>query len=258
MSKEVWLASILSVLVVSFISLIGVLTLSLREKLLQRLLLLLISFSIGALLGDAFLHLLPEIVEVQEGFTLTIALFTLLGIMVFFVIEKFIRWHHSHLHHHHHANEEGPHQIKPYAFMNLFGDGVHNFIDGMIVAGSYIISIPLGIATTVAVVLHEIPQEIGDFAVLISAGMAKAKAIFFNFLSALTAIAGAIVTLLIGTRIENFSLFLIPFTAGGFIYIAASDLIPELHHEKSFAKALVQVLGILLGIGVMALLLVLE
>jgi len=144
----------------------------------------------------------------------------------------------------------------PVALMNLIGDGLHNLIDGMIIAGSYLVSIPLGIATTIAVVLHEIPQEMGDFGVLLHGGFNKTRALLFNFITALTAVLGAVIALVIGSNIENFSLVAISITIGGFIYIAGSDLIPELHKETGSKQALGQILGFLAGVGVMALLLV--
>jgi len=156
---NIWLYTIASVLVVSLVSFIGVLTLSINEKKLQKILLFLVSFAAGALLSDTFIHLLPEIIE-KNGFTLTISLNLLLGILIFFILEKFIFWRHCHIP----TSKRHPH---PVVFMNLIGDGMHNLLDGMIIAGSYLTSIPVGIATTVAVILHEIPQEIGDFGVLI-------------------------------------------------------------------------------------------
>lgn len=241
-----WLYSILSVIVVSLISLIGLITLGIKLNKLKNILLFLVSFSTGALLGDSFIHLLPEAVE-EFGFGIEVSLYVILGIIIFFILEKIIHWRHCH----HPTHKDHPH---PFAIMNLIGDGLHNFIDGMIIGGSYLVSIPVGFATTIAVILHEIPQEIGDFGVLIHGGFTKKKAIFLNFLSALGAIIGAIISLIIGSSFENYALFLLPLTAGGFIYIAASDLIPELHKEVKVYLSLIQIVGILLGVGVMLLL----
>ncbi len=135
--------------------------------------------------------------------------------------------------------------------MNLVGDFFHNFIDGMIVAGSYLVSIHLGITTTIAVIFHEIPQEIGDFGVLLYSGLTKYKALFYNFLSALSAFIGAILILIVGSSIPNLTMFLLPFTAGGFIYIAATDLIPELHKKFKIKSSLLQFLFLVLGMLVM-------
>ncbi len=240
---NIWIYSILSVLLVSFISLIGAVMLLFRKINIKNILLFLVSFAAGALLGDVFIHLLPEAVE-EFGFTLNLSIYVLLGILVFFILEKFIQWRHCHTP----TAEDHPH---PLATMNLIGDSLHNFVDGMIIAGSYLVSIPLGFATTLAVILHEIPQEISDFGVLLHGGFSKKKALLFNFFSALLAIIGAAIVLMIGTSIENFSLFLIPFTAGGFIYIASADLIPEMHKETKPSTSIIQLIAFVLGISVM-------
>ncbi|MFA6281015.1 MAG: ZIP family metal transporter, partial [Candidatus Omnitrophota bacterium] len=218
---QVWIYSLASVIIVSLLSLIGVITLALKKQILQKILLFLVSFAVGALFGDAFIHLLPEAFE-ELGANLTTSLYIILGIVIFFILEKFIRWHHCHAPAH-------EHQWKPVVALNLLGDGVHNFIDGLIIGATYSVSIPLGIATTLAVILHEIPQEIGDFGVLIHGGMSIKKALFFNFLSAITSILGAVFALIVGSHMKGFTAALVPITAGGFIYIAGSDLIPELH-----------------------------
>lgn len=239
----IWLYSILTVLIVSFISLVGVLTLAISGKKLEKILPFLVSFAAGGLLGDAFIHLLPEITE-ESGFELGASLAVLAGVLIFFILEKFIAWRHCHIP----TSKEHPH---PFVFMNLVGDGVHNFIDGAMIAGSFLVSLPLGIATSAAVIFHEIPQEIGDFGVLLHGGFSKQKALVFNFLSATAAILGAILVLILGPYMSNLATLLIPFTAGGFIYIAGSDLIPELHKETRPARSLVQLIGLLLGIGIM-------
>lgn len=248
MAAITWVYALVSVLIVSMISLVGVFTFSMNKKMLTKMLFFLVSFSAGALFGDAFIHLLPEASR-QFGFGLNVSLYVLLGIMLFFILEKFIHWRHCHIP----TSKEHPH---PFVFMNLIGDGVHNFIDGLIIGGSYLVSIPLGIATTLAVVLHEIPQEIGEFGVLLHGGFSKKKALLFNFLSGLTAVAGALIALIVGARYGNALVFLLPLTAGGFIYIAGSDLIPELQKEVVPSKSMLQLLGIILGILIMAGLLV--
>ena len=247
---NVWIYSLVSVFIVSLISFIGLLTLSINIERLKKILLYMVSFSAGALFGDVFIHLLPEAVE-ESGFGLNISIYIMSGIGLSFIIEKFIHWRHCHIP----ASED---HIHPFALMNLYGDGVHNFIDGLIIAASYLVSIPVGIATTLAVILHEIPSEIGDFGVLLHGGFSKGKALFYNFLTALTAVLGAIVSLLISSYVENITVFLIPFAAGGFIYIAGSDLIPELHKEVEVKKSLLQFIAIVLGVLVMFLLLLLD
>src|SRR3989339_509601 len=220
---QTWGYALISVTIVSLISLVGIFTLALNRDILQKIILYLVSFAVGALFGDAIIHLMPEAYE-TFGKGLPTALMVILGIFIFFVLEKFIRWRHCH---DGHCDEH----LKPVVYMNLFGDAVHNFIDGLVIAASYSVSIHLGIATTIAVILHEIPQEIGDFGVLIHGGLSVKKALFFNFLSALMAVLGGLISLSIGPHVQNYSLFMLPVTAGGFIYIAMADLIPELQHE---------------------------
>lgn len=249
---QVWTYTLASVALVSVASLAGVFTLSLKKDLLRRILLFLVSFAVGGLFGDAFIHLLPESFRIFGLGPMT-PLCVIGGILVFFVLEKFIRWRHCH-----DDTCECHGHTKPVVAMNLVSDAVHNLIDGMLIAASYFVSIPLGLATTLAVVLHEIPQEIGDFAVLIHGGLSTKKALLFNFLSALTSVLGAALTLMIGPHIHDFAQILLPITAGGFIYIAGSDLIPELHHEVRARISFWQLICILLGIGVMAALLFVE
>ena len=243
-SSQIWLYSLVSVILDSLISLIGIITLSISSQKLKKFLIYLISFSAGALLGDAFIHLLPE--SINRGFTLTSSLSILAGIGIFFILEKVIHWQHCHGE----ITEEK--HIHSFAYMNLVGDSLHNFLDGIIIATSYLISMPAGIATTIAVIMHEIPQEIGDFGVLLHGGFTKNKALLMNFLTALTAILGTIITLTLNKSIENLSLYLTPLAIGGFIYIAGSDLIPQLHkHSDKLSKSLLQLLAFFLGILVM-------
>ncbi len=255
--SEMVVLSFLSVIIVSLISLIGVLALALNEKYLRKIVSSLIGFAAGGLLGDAFIHLIPEAAE--AGFSTQISLFILLGIVVSFLIEKIIHWRHHHYHHHNDAEcKPGKNkEIQPFAYMNLVGDGIHNFIDGLIIGASYLVSIPIGVATTLAVIFHEIPQEIGDFGVLLHGGFSKKRALFFNFLSAVMAILGVAISLLLGS-LPGMIEFLIPFAAGSFVYIAGSDLIPELHHEPGKKKAVMQLIALLVGMGLMWALLFLE
>lgn len=249
-NTAVWLYTIASLILVSSISLIGVFFLSLKENILKKLLIFFVSFAVGGLLGDAFIHLIPESFE-KLGSGLSTSVLILTGIFIFFALEKFIRWRHCHI-------PISDHHTHPLATMNLIGDAAHNLIDGMLIGASYIVSIPLGISTTIAIVLHEIPQEIGEFGVLLHSGMPAKKALFLNFLSALFALFGGLIALLISSRIENFALYLLPITAGGFIYIAGSDLMPELQHETKVSSSVYQFVSILLGIGMLALLTLLE
>ncbi len=233
--------AIISVLIVSLISFVGLLTLISRTHPKKKSLFFLVSFAAGALLGDVFIHLLPELAD-EGRLNLTTSLFILSAIVVFFIVEKYIHWHH-------HANEhdEAKH-TKPFVFTNLVGDGIHNLIDGMVIAGAYLIDIKLGIATTIAVVLHEIPQEFADFGVLIYGGLKPSKALFYNFLSALMSLAGAVIVLFTGIT-GNGTAMLVAFGAGSFIYLATADLIPEIHLEKE--KTFTQLVSFALGIVIM-------
>ena len=238
--------ALISVVLISLISLVGILWFIFGDKRLKKTLLYLVSFSVGALIGDAFLHLLPEAYEIIGSGTLT-GILVIFGFMIFFTLEKLIHWRHCHIP----TSERHPH---PLAYMNLIGDALHNFIDGLLIGASYLVSIPIGISTTIAVALHEIPQEIGDFGILLHAGFSKEKALLTNFLSAAVAIVGTLVALLVGSQIEAFAVYLLPITAGGFIYIAGSDLIPELHKNTCNSRSWLQFLGVVLGIVVMVLL----
>jgi zinc and cadmium transporter len=216
----------------------------LNEKNLKKILLYLVSFSAGGLFGDAFIHLIPKAAK-ESGFGVQVSMYILLGIIASFVAEKFLQWRHCHIP----TSKEHPHS---FAYMNLFGDAVHNFIDGLIIGGSYLASVPVGIATTLAVVFHEIPQEIGDFGVLIYGGFARSRALLFNFATALTAVFGTIVALSLGVLMQGSAAFLVPFAAGNFIYIAGSDLIPELHkQEPKPLKSALQLTAFVLGILVL-------
>ncbi len=238
---------LISVVLVSLVSLIGIISLMLSKKRLSGILLFLVSLSAGTLFGGAFIHILPEAVE-KQGFTLTLSLLVLLGILVFFILEKIIHWQHSCHSEHPLTHEEKPHHL---GMMNLVGDGLHNFIDGLVIAGSYLVSVPAGIATTIAVIVHEVPQELGDFGVLLYSGFSKTKALCFNFISAAIAIVGAVTGIILGTKWEPFVSLILPFAAGGFIYIAGTNLIPELHKECDWKKSIWHLFAFVLGIVLM-------
>ncbi|MDA2933834.1 ZIP family metal transporter, partial [Acidobacteria bacterium AH-259-D05] len=238
MSSTEVLYTVGSVLMVSLVSLVGIALLFLRERILNYVTLLLVSFSSGTLFGNAFIHLLPETVD-KNGFTIGISIYTLCGIAGSFVVEKIVRWRHVHSP----AGEE----IEAFAYMNLLGDAVHNLLDGVVIAGAYAIDICVGVATTIAILFHEIPQEMGDFGVLVHGGLSRQKALFFNFVTALTALVGAIVTMFLISLTDQLTVFLIPFSAGTFIYIAGSDLIPQLHKEKAVKDSLLQLGFFVLG-----------
>ncbi len=246
----VWLYTMIAVFIVSLIGFAGALTLPFNDATLRKIVFFLVSFSTGALFGDAFIHLLPEAVE-KSGFTLEVSLSLLAGIIVFFVLEKLIFWRHCHV-------EISPDHPHPFAWMNLIGDCLHNSIDGMVIAGSFLASPALGLATTLAVVFHEIPQEIGNYAVCVHGGFDRVRALLLNFGAQLTAFIGALIILLLNFKGANVTTYLLPFTAGGFIYIAGTDLMPELKKETELMHTLVQFISILTGIALMLLLLYFE
>lgn len=240
-----------SICAISLVSFVGVFTLSIKDEIVKKYVFIFVSLAVGALLGDAFLHLMPEALETMTDSSL-VYLSVILGIIIFFVIEKFLHWHH-------HQGIEDTHHDSPSAGkMILISDGIHNLIDGIIVGASYMISIEVGIATTIAVILHEIPQEIGDFGVLLHSGYTKNRALFLNFLSAIVSFVGLFTVFIIGESISSITIWFIPIAAGGFIYIALSDLVPELHKTSKTMSTIVQLLSILIGITSMILLLLLE
>ncbi|MHB8154497.1 MAG: ZIP family metal transporter [Candidatus Omnitrophota bacterium] len=232
-----------STFIVSLISLVGIFTLAIKDNLLHKVLFCLIGFSAGALIGSAFLHILPECLENNKS--TTVFSYLILGIIIFFIMERFLHWRHCH--------EEGACKTHAFTYLTLVGDGFHNFIDGMVIAASFMASFQLGLVTTLAIILHEIPQELSDFAILVYGGFTKKKALLFNFASALMAMIGALAGYFINDYIQGFSNFILPLTAGGFIYIATSDLIPELHKENDLKRSMAAFSAFLLGIVFMAL-----
>ena len=245
-----YLYALASVLLVSSVSLVSVFALSIREEFLRKYIFVFISLAVGALLGDSFIHLIPEALEGPLGAT-TGSLLIIAGLILFFIMEKFLHWHH-------HGEDEMASDIHPAGKLILFSDGIHNFIDGIILGASFLISIPVGIATTVAVILHEIPQEVGDFGVLLHSGYTKGRAIFLNFLSALSAVLGVFVAFLFGQNSQTVTLWILPLAAGGFIYVAVADLIPELHKTKEAAYSVIQILAVVAGVLAMVSLLYFE
>lgn len=236
---------ILFTLIGSVFSLIGGVFLLFNEKKTVKYSHFLAALAAGTLLGTVFFDLLPEALNSSEELSLGIDIFlwTLAGILGFFLLERFIHW----FHHHQHDYEDEP--VKPTVPLIILGDSVHNFIDGVVIAATFLVSIPLGIVTTFAVAAHEIPQEIGDFGVLLHKGLRRKKVLFVNILSALTSVVGALISFWVGQRIEASLPILLSITAGFFIYIAASDLIPEIHHENRRGFAAIETALIFLGVG---------
>ncbi len=245
------LYALLSVAIVSALPLLAGLIL-LSKKTGDSLIFVLVSLSVGALFGDAFLHLIPD--AFASGIRQP-AIYILLGIASLFVLEKFFHWRHEHVHEHDVVCAHAP---LPVGALSLVASGMHNFLDGAIIAASWLVSMPAGIATTIAVILHEIPHEMGDLGILLHAGYGRRKAFFYNFYSGLIAILGAATALTLGMAVQNAALYIIPFAAGNFIYIAGSDLVPELHKTKHAGHSLLQLGAILVGVALMAGLLFVE
>ena len=244
--------SLASVIGVSLLSFLGILFFLIEERVIRKILLSFVSFSTGALLGDVFMHILPDMAERPDVFSRGMHI-VLLGILFSFTVEKFIHWRHCHVlpendHEHHHS----------VGIMSALGESVHNFIDAVVIGASFLASTRLGIATTLAVMFHEIPHEIGNFAVLLHSGFHRKKALRLNILSASTAILGTVCVLVASTQFTSVTDVLLPFAAGNLLYIAGSDLIPELHKQTRLHQGVIQLLAMILGMGFMYLVLFLE
>ncbi len=253
--------TLLSVTAVSFVSLVGVAAFSLHDNLLRTSLYALVALAAGALLGDAFIHLIPESLE-TIGNASHFGLASMGGVFLFFLLEKILRWHHAHHGReeehigHEHYEKDGSHaHIAP---LVLVADGIHNIVDGAVIAASYLISPALGLATTVAVFLHEIPQEIADYALLLHAGYSRSKALLWNFCSGLTALIGALIVLSVGSEVELFAAYAGAVTAGAFIYLAAADLIPDLNRSTGTRNSVITLGAFLVGVALMFALTLLE
>lgn len=263
---DVWILTLASVFVVSALGFVGVIMLAVRGLRTHVALIFVIAIAAGTLIGDALFHLLPEAVEARGAFPPEIGLLAVTGFLIFFVFEAALRWRHAHAEsaHTHDAEHESHHpseseeKPKPFGWLNLASDGLHNFVDGGIIAATYLVDPRLGLATTVAVAIHEVPTEFGDFGVLLTAGIHPRKALGYNFLSALTALAGSLVILLLPASGEAMGLYGVPLIAGGFLYIAAADLVPELHHHTGRKYVLLTTGGLILGLAAMYLFLLLE
>jgi zinc and cadmium transporter len=229
---------ILATILVSLFSLVGIALLSLKKKTMDNLVFIILSFATGSLLAATFFDLLPEAIEGLDTnmvFTLTLA-----AMLVFFVIERLVHWHHEH-------HEHGEHE-KPVGYLVIIGDSVHNFFDGVAIAASFMASPQLGITTTFAIMLHEIPQELSDFTLLTYAGFSSKKALLLNLLSGLVAVIGAVTFFYLAEYVEKIEFYGLAFAAGGFLYIACTDLLPELHKEEKTTKSVLQLVAMLAGI----------
>ena len=237
-------------IVVSLFSLSGIYALSLKEGTLHRILFVILGFSAGSILGAVYFDLLPEAVELVEEELAYV--YIALGFISFFFLERFIYWYHGHGHRE--DIEElpaipGRADTREFAYLNLVGDAIHNFIDGLVIAASYIVSSTVGVAATVAVIFHELPQEMGDYGILIYGGFNRRRALALNFAVAISVVFGGVTALFLIEAVEALSGFMIAVAAGGFIYLGASELIPELHEEKTLGRSIVQFIAFLLGMA---------
>lgn len=231
------LYSLIATVFVSLVSLVGIITFGIKSKVFDRILFLLVGFAAGTMMATAFLEILPEALERLPGEQTF--LFVISGFTLFFILERYVHWRHCH---------SGECSVHSFTYLNLIGDGVHNFADGLVIAAGFVTDIRLGVVTTLAVIFHEIPQEIGDFGILVYGGLSKARALFFNFICALTAVVGALIGYFVSSAVHNFSAYLLPFVAGGFLYIASSDLVPELHKNKDAKRANLSLVAFIVGI----------
>jgi len=238
MSVLLWILG--ATLVDGLIGLVGIFSLLLNKRLFHSLIGVLVAFSAGALLSGALFHLLAESLDRLSAMSSFI--FLLIGFAMFFVVERFLHWHHCH---------DDKCDVHPYSYLILFGDAIHNLIDGFVIAASFIVSVPFGIITTLLIIGHEIPQELGNFAVLVHGGFGKYKSLMYNFFAQLTCVLGGLIGYVLSNSVDKLTTFMLPFAAGGFIYIAASDLIPELHKEPKLGKSMIAFAFFILGITFM-------
>jgi zinc and cadmium transporter len=244
-----WISGIYALsagLTVSLVSFSGLFVLWMKPERLTAMVPHLVALAVGVLLGDAFIHLIPDAIK-RHGSVSAVCMTTLIGVFVFFLLEKVVRWRHDHRL----RFDTAPDDIRPLARMNLIGDAIHNFVDGILIAGSFLVDPVLGFTTTFAIVAHEIPQELGDVGALVYGGYAPRQAVFYNFYCSLTVIAGVLFTLALGQVAASSLILLLPIAAGGFIYIAASDLIPALHERSTLTSLVGQATTFGLGIGFM-------
>ncbi len=259
----------LMIFIIGSFSLIGLFMISIREKTLDNILFILVAFATGTILASALFDLVPESIHHLEELNSSgagiaenlVFIFIIFGFVIFFVIERFIYWFHGHAHEKENklvcytglgegedyslSQRSG---VKSFALLNLIGDGLHNFLDGIIIIVAFLSGTKSGVIITIAVVFHEFPQEIGDFGILLYGGFSKKKALFFNFLSGMIALLGGLTAFILADTVEIFNLFFLAFSGGGFLYIASTELMPELIKEKDLKKSIIQALIFLCGI----------
>lgn len=268
MNVEVVLGFIM-ILVIGSLSLIGLFMISIREATLDKILFILVAFATGTILASALFDLIPEslhhLEELNEGGVViaesSLFILVIFGFVTFFIIERFIYWFHGHAHEKddqlvcYVGTDEGVGtsikrggNVKSFALLNLVGDGLHNFLDGIIIMVAFLSGTRNGVIVTLAVLFHEFPQEIGDFGILIYGGFSKKKALLFNFLSGMIALLGGLLAFVLSDVLEVFNFFFLAFSGGGFLYIASTELMPELLKQKDLKKSIIQALIFLSGL----------
>ena len=263
------LLGFLMIFFIGLLSLVGIFMISIKENTLDKILFVLIAFATGTIFATALFDLIPEALHHLEELNMEGAnlneslLFTLVvgGYIAFFILERFLYWFHGHAHQkenelvcYDHLDEtvDKPlgrgKKIKNFALLNLIGDGLHNFLDGVVIMVAFLTSIGNGIVVTLAVLFHEFPQEIGDFGILLYGGFSKRNALLFNFLSAMVAMLGGIFAFFLSGTFDSFNFFFLAFSGGGFLYLASTELMPELLKQKNLKKSVYQALILLVGI----------
>lgn len=237
--ENIWFSALASTVLVSLISLIGIFILFFKTKNLHRLLLVLVNFSIGALLGNSFFHLIPEAYAHITSSSL-VAWLIIGGFLIFFLIDQLLKSYHLHS-----VGKEK--SVKTYGYLSLYADGIHNLTDGILIAVAWMTSTTLGFSTTLAIIMHETPQEISDFGILIKAGFSKKRALLYNFLAAATSVLGTVLTLWVGHQVKELTVYILPIAAGGFIYLGAGSLLPEVLKETNKRNFWIQFLFLFLG-----------
>lgn len=240
------LHTIISTLIISALSFVGVFTLSVNEKTLHKILTILIAYSAGTILGAALFDLLPEAIAlVDEQLVYPLIAF---GFVTFLFLERIIYWYHGHGHGHEFQEDEEREEItKEFAYLNLIGDFIHNFIDGMIIASGFISGTSIGTATAIAVAFHELPQEMGDYGILVFAGIERRRALLLNLSAASSVIIGGLVGSVFINMNDSIGGYMVAFSAGAFIFLSASELIPEMHEKNDRGRAVVQLVILVLG-----------
>ena len=237
MSNLLW--SILAVIIISLLSFVGALSFFIKEKVLHRILFYTIAFAAGTMIGASMFHLLPDVLS-QGIDPLTAFIYVIVGFVAFFVLEKYLHWRHCH--------EDDCETHKHIGWINFIGNSIHNMIDGMIIFGAFAAGPALGFPVAVSILLHEVPHELGDLGVFVYSGFSRKKSLVINFICQLMAVVGVFVAQALYGWNNSLELFLLPFAAGGLLYIAATDLVPEIHKDKDMIRSVISLLLFVLAL----------